>query len=587
MPILSSGNFNVTSLITPDLYVVIVPPSQLSLNGVPSNVVGMVGLASWGPTNTATQVGSMADYASKFGQILNRKYDMATATAIAAQQGANAFSCVRATDGSDVKASVVVGSTNITFTAKYSGVLGNSVRVTVGNGSKANSYRFTVGSPGYVSETFDNIVSTPTTVVATTTALSSSSTTLTVPTAGITTGMVVSGTGISGSPTVSSITDSAHLVVSAAQTVAISVPLTFTAANNSVWVACANAISQGQAGRLPSVWITATAGSGTVAPSVGTTYQLASGTDGDATVTSATLIGSATLPATGMYALSGTGFAILDVVDMDDATQWTTVDAFANAESGYAVVQGASGLSIAATVTAKQSAGLDSYNTKILLGDFLWWNDPILQTARLVAPQHFVAGRLGNLTPQLTALNKQIYSVAGSSRTGLVGATAVVSPYSRTEIDTLVLNGLDVVTNPGAANFAIWTCRTGHNSSSDGTRHLDNYPTLTNYIAKTVSSGMGAYLGQTITPTLFGNIRATLSFFLQTLAGAGLLVDPSGATPYSVVCDISNNPSAQTNNGVVTADVVAKFASIVEKLVVNLQGGNTVSVTSTRISNTQ
>lgn len=66
-------------------------------------------------------------------------------------------------------------------------------------------------------------------VAATTTALSTSSTTLTVPTAGVGVGWVISGTGISGTPTVASITSGSALVASAAQTVASGVLLTFTA----------------------------------------------------------------------------------------------------------------------------------------------------------------------------------------------------------------------------------------------------------------------------------------------------------------------------------------------------------------------
>lgn len=75
--------------------------------------------------------------------------------------------------------------------------------------------------------TYTGYARAPAQVTATTTALSSASTTLTVPTTGIAVGTVVSGAGISGSPTVVSITDGTHLVVSAAQTVSNAVPLTF------------------------------------------------------------------------------------------------------------------------------------------------------------------------------------------------------------------------------------------------------------------------------------------------------------------------------------------------------------------------
>ena len=46
MPISQQGNVNTTALIVPDLYVQIVPPQNLILNGVPTNILGVVGTAS-------------------------------------------------------------------------------------------------------------------------------------------------------------------------------------------------------------------------------------------------------------------------------------------------------------------------------------------------------------------------------------------------------------------------------------------------------------------------------------------------------------------------------------------------------------
>ena len=43
MPIVQQGSINTTALVVPDLYVQIVPPQNLVLNGVPTDVVGVVG----------------------------------------------------------------------------------------------------------------------------------------------------------------------------------------------------------------------------------------------------------------------------------------------------------------------------------------------------------------------------------------------------------------------------------------------------------------------------------------------------------------------------------------------------------------
>jgi hypothetical protein len=158
--IVQSGSINTTALIVPDLYVQIVPPQNLLLNGVPTNVVGAVGTAAWGPKNVATIVGSMADYARNFGSIQNRKYDMGTAVAIAVQQGASNFRCVRVSDGTDAAAASVGVATCFVPTAIYTGTLGNSLVATISVGSKASTWRLTVGLPGQTPEVFDNVAGT-------------------------------------------------------------------------------------------------------------------------------------------------------------------------------------------------------------------------------------------------------------------------------------------------------------------------------------------------------------------------------------------------------------------------------------------
>jgi len=157
MPVVQQGSINTTALIVPDLYVQIVPPSVTLLNGLPTNILGVVGTATWGPVNAPTIIGDMASYARTFGAIQARLYDMGTALAAAVLQGANNFRCVRVTDGTDVAATIVVQTNCITFTSKYSGTLGNSAQAIVGTGTAASTSKLTVTMPGQVPEVFDNI----------------------------------------------------------------------------------------------------------------------------------------------------------------------------------------------------------------------------------------------------------------------------------------------------------------------------------------------------------------------------------------------------------------------------------------------
>ena len=157
MPIVQQGSINTTALVVPDLYVQIVPPQNLVLNGVPTNVVGIVGTASWGPVGQPVIVATMADYAANFGPVVARKYDMGTHVATAVQQGAANFRCVRVTDGTDTAAQWQIPSTTFVFTAIYTGSLGNQIVATLGNGSRPGTWRLTLTLPGLQPEVFDNI----------------------------------------------------------------------------------------------------------------------------------------------------------------------------------------------------------------------------------------------------------------------------------------------------------------------------------------------------------------------------------------------------------------------------------------------
>jgi hypothetical protein len=145
------------------------------------------------------------------------------------------------------------------------------------------------------------------------------------------------------------------------------------------------------------------------------------GTDG-ANVSASNLVGVDQLPRLGMYALRGQGCSIAVLADADNSTQWTTQESFGLSEGIYMILTGPSGDTITNAVATMQSAGLDSYACKLMFGDWLWWNDQVNAILRLVSPQGFVAGRLANLSPEQSSLNKPIYSVVGSQKSGSPGS---------------------------------------------------------------------------------------------------------------------------------------------------------------------
>ena len=182
------GNSNTSGL--PDWFVNLIPPSQSLIPGVSTNILGIVGTATWGPVNALIAGDGYSDFACCFGTLQNRKYDMGTAVQIAQQNGCSNFNFIRVTDGTDVAATITFpaltagdaaaivaaintgqsgvrgasllvtasnSTTTVTITSKYTGTFGNKTTLTVGAGTKASTTKVTISLPNNQTESFDNI----------------------------------------------------------------------------------------------------------------------------------------------------------------------------------------------------------------------------------------------------------------------------------------------------------------------------------------------------------------------------------------------------------------------------------------------
>lgn len=165
MTISPQGSTNLAALTVPNLYVQLVPPNAL-LNGIPTNIIGVVGTASWGPLNAPTIVGPMTEQIAKFGTPQPIRYDLGTAVYFASLQGASNFRCVRVSDGTDTfstgtlidsLASPVIGAD---LTAFYTGTTGNTINATITTGSFPGSYNLSIYIQGGIPEVFQNITGT-------------------------------------------------------------------------------------------------------------------------------------------------------------------------------------------------------------------------------------------------------------------------------------------------------------------------------------------------------------------------------------------------------------------------------------------
>ncbi|MDE2000540.1 MAG: phage tail protein, partial [Burkholderiales bacterium] len=366
---------NTTALSVPGLYVQIVPPKNRYINGVPSNVMGIVGVGSWGPLNAPMVAGDLPSAVQAVGNPANRSRDIATAVAVAVLQGANNFRLVRVSDGTDVAASANLMDTAVTpaigvkLTAMYSGTAGNTITATVSAGAAAGTYNVSVQMTGLTPETFVNIA----------------------------------GTGA------------------------------------TFWANVVTAINNGQGVlRGPSQIVVASIGTGTAAPALAT-VTLTGGTDGATAVTDTSLVGTDGLTRTGMYALRGTNFQVGLLVDNSTPSTWSPQMAFGLSEGAYFHVANPAGTSPTTSVTNMTTAAIDGYGVKVMHGDWLYFQDNFNNTLRLLSPATFVAPQVAALNPNLSALNVPLYGVVASQRSmqNLPYSSAEISLLSQNRMDVV------------------------------------------------------------------------------------------------------------------------------------------------------
>jgi hypothetical protein len=585
MSVTQIGQLNTTALIVPGLYVQIVPPAVSQLNGLPTNILGVVGTAQWGPVNAPTTIGSMAAYAQTFGAIQNRTYDMGTAVAAAVLQGANNFRCVRVTDGTDVAATATLNSGSVASATLGGTLTGYTGGATVAFGAPpAGGVQATGTVTGtgtlsaiVISNPGSGYITPPTVTITPVSGGSGATATSTLAVAGAV--LTAKYTGSLGNTLVATLASGTqagtYKVILAlpgqVPEVFDNIGLGLTA--NPLWVAIAAAINSGSSGlRGPSNFVTATAGAGTTAPMVGTTGQTQSftaGTDGTTTITASTLVGVDTAVRKGMYALRNTQTSVAFLADVSDSTTFSTQVAFGLSEGIYMVGVGPVGDNIATAAATKASAGIDGYAFKYLFGDWVYFLDTVNNVTRLISPQGYVAGLLANLAPQQSGLNKPLYGVVATQR------SIQNLNYSLAELQQLGQAGIDVIANPSpGGNY--FSTNFGHNSSSNPVTNGDNYTRMTNYIAYTLNAGMGMFVGklqsQAPNDPLRRQVGATLSNFFNSMQQQIQLDD------FSVQCDLNNNPTQRIALGYLQADVSVRYLAVVEKFLINVQGGQSVQI---------
>lgn len=629
--ITSGASLNVPALNADDAYIQVVAPPNF-ITGVPTDVIGVVGTASWGPVGVPTHLGSGNDAVQQFGQMsaasLTDPHDLATDLYLAFAQSQSQATLegwgVRVTDGTDTPATstILVGASAAAATATISGSL------TVGDGLQliATSSAIT-GSPitiTYTTRAGDTLTSMAAglvTLVNANAALSaagvyatsalgvvtlywpaslSPTITWTRNVTGGATETITIGSGSSGQGGVTISTlftgvlgnQSAATIAAGASSNTWNVTLTPPTGVSEVYVglptagfarALAAAINIGQnAARGPSNNFSAVFNApGVGAPTAGSS-TFAGGTDGRNGVTVATMLGSATTsPPTGIFALGNLNPAVGIVwgAGLTDTVSPATILTFNQSFGATSMCSLASGLTVSAAVTAANSTGVADPSV-LFVKDWIYFFDTINGVQRLVPESPVVGGMWATLGPWQSPGNKPVNLVIGTERNNPQTGN---QPYTVSDIALLEQAGILTITNP-IPRGAVFGVRHGQSSSLAAATKPAEYWRLTMYLARSAAGFLGQYVDEEQSQSPNDPIRAAVALqsnqFLKLLQSAGQIDN------FLVTCTFSTSPSAQPGLGMNTPQSVAQhylyvlwqvtYLSSVRFFILSLQGGTTV-----------
>lgn len=634
--IVSQDNFNPAALQASDLYVVITPPPSF-ITGVPTDVFGAVGTASWGPVDTPILTGSPADAVAAFGprsvaaltDIHDLINDMILAYTQAGQGGGTMQGFgVRVTDGSDTPAQGLIEDVGQQAVAVlqgiYTGALGNNLQMILSPGAYPNTTSVTLKPfNGAAAETFINIpnagfadtlkrylaqgqnsvrgpsklmrvvmIGTPTTITGEAgTPAQTPNDVIKTFTDALLHGNVQPGTLV--------VTDSHNVTFTDKQGVGTLVSNQVGASGTVDYASGAISFTYATAaptGTTFSYGYKYGVANNNVPPSQ--TVVFSGGTDGRAGVTAAMLLGNDTsVPKTGAYSLRSqipnVGVAWICGLGAvaGDSSIYALAAALADSEGMAWVFTFPTGTTSQDAVTLKQGYGITSYNV-IFVKDWLYIFDATNNVTRLMPPTAVFGGRLATLNPSLSPGNKSVLGVYGTERFNTT--TGNIVAYSLAEAGLLESNGITFITNPvpGGAYFGI---RNGMSASADQVTGPIEYGRMTNFIAKSLAQFMGVFVGQNQSSQpqdpLRNAVKTMLDGFFSSLANAQFPMIDSWLS----ICGFQASGSPQA--GYNTPETIShhylyalakvRYLSSVRFFILSLLGGTTVVTVANSVEQQQ
>lgn len=629
--IITSGSTNIAALQADDAYIQVVAPPNF-ITGVPTDVVGMVGTASWGPVNIPVHLGSGNDAVQNFGPMsaasITDVHDLATDLFVCFAQSSSQATleawATRVTDGTDTAASttIAVAATATPATATIAGSLtfgdglqliatssaisGSPVTITYTTKAGDTPTSEAVGLVALLNSTpalqaagvfASNLAGVITifwpstlspTIVWTKNITGAATETITI---GATTpsvgGVTVTSlfTGVLGNQALMTIvagtgTNTWNVTLQPPTGLA---EIFFGLPTTGFAQALVNAINLGQnPQRGPSNSFKATIQLPAVGAPTAGVANFSGGTDGRAGVITANLIGNVSAsPPTGYFSLGNLipPVGISWLCGVTDSAAPASQLTFNQSFGATSLCPLATGLTTAQAIAAANATGVADPSIAFVK-DWVYFYDTINGIQRLIAPSPFIGGMWATRGPQESPGNKPVNLVLGTERNNPQLGNL---PYSISDIGQMEQAGILLITNP-IPRGQVFGCRHGQSSSLSGATKPMEYWRMTMYLARSASTFIGSYVDELQSQQADDPLRSAFKLqsnqFLKLLRGAGQIDN------FLVTCAFSSSPSAQPGLGMNTPASIAQhymfalwqvtYLSSVRFFVLSLQGGTTV-----------
>jgi hypothetical protein len=503
------------------VYVYVQPPTASAVPNVINGLAGIVGTASWGPTNRPVGFSDVASLLDAFGGSTGAPNEIVTEALNALDQNANFVGVRVATDDTAAVFTIMDNATPtpavlLAFTGLYTGSRLNNATITIepsaASTSAAPIYRVTIRVPNANPEVFDNIAA------------------------------------------------GANVAATVANIVA--------------------AINNGTSTRAPSNYVVATAGASTVVVfpyATSTTFAVTTpGTDG-ATVTTQQLIGTdGSAVRTGMYALRGSGVDCFVLAGCSDPTALPKMAAFAQSELAFAIGLLA-GPGYAANLSGLVALQQTNNAKNTYLDTVAIWHtirDTTTGLQRLVSPLGHHLGIVASQPPEGSPGNKPPSGLTTilSTERGQYG------PYSNSDLSLLAGAGIGVVEKQMPRGGGKYGLVHGRNSGGISGQDSIAYARMTNYLVKSIFTLLGPFVDELQGSQANDRLRSKMVGVIDTFLKS--LYDANRIDGYNVTSDLSNNSAASIAAGYAYMLILVKYLSEARFIIPTLQGGTTVNLTT-------